>query len=165
MAGGTPSPSIRKPSLLRQWHRPQPSSSSLSPSALLSLRIAVLGLVTYYELITFYTHQVKCEFDDSPSASSSTYRPETDSWVEDGRFIGVQPFHALIAADPQLIDMRSYPGRSWILRCLGVRITDAYAKKAWHFVRNSHGTMGPLDGIVWLGDLLDSAVDTADVNE
>lgn len=71
----------------------------------------------------------------------------------------------LIVADPQLLDMRSYPGRNWLARWLGVQFTDAYARKAWRFVRRSEGKNGKLDSVVWLGDLLDSGVDSVDRKE
>jgi len=158
-----PSPIIRKPSLLRPPRAR--ATNSLPPSALLTLRISILALVTYCELLTFYTHANSCAFNDTPSVQPVSYDPATDAWLDDSRWVGVQPFHALILADPQLIDMRSYPGRSWILRWLGVKITDGYAKKAWRFVKASRGKMGQVDGVVWLGDLLDSGVDTVDQNE
>ncbi|KPV76508.1 uncharacterized protein RHOBADRAFT_25577, partial [Rhodotorula graminis WP1] len=63
--------------------------------------------------------------------------------------------------------MKSYPGRNWALRWLGVRISDAYARKAWTVVtRLSRGKSGGgVDAVVWLGDLLDSGVDTVDQRE
>lgn len=162
----TPSPVIRKPSLLRlRRSRSSLSSLSLSPTTQLTLRIAVVALVTYYELITFYSHARACRFNDTPSLEPRLFDPASLDWVDDSRFVGVEPFHALVVADPQLIDMRSYPGRGWLLRWLGVRITDGYARKAWKAVSRSRGPMGNIDGVVWLGDLLDSAVLTTDQTE
>ncbi|KAI5481041.1 CDC1p [Pseudohyphozyma bogoriensis] len=72
-----------------------------------------------------------------------------------------------MAADPQLIDMRSYPGRNWVSRKLGVWFTDAYLRKSWRFVIKSeeeHGG-GGVDAVVWLGDLLDSGVESVDRSE
>jgi ethanolamine phosphate phosphodiesterase len=79
--------------------------------------------------------------------------------------VGAQPWHVLVVADPQLLDMRSYPGRNWLARWLGVKFTDNYARKAWRFVKGSRGKDGPLDSVVWLGDLLDSGVESVDRKE
>lgn len=163
MAPPAPSPVIRKPSLLRPPRSPPPPS--LPPSLLLTLRISVLALVTYYELLTFHAHASACAFDDTPSVRPVAWDAAADGWVDDGRWVGVGPLHVLVVADPQLIDMRSYPGRGWVARWAGVRVTDWYARKAWRFVKASRGKMGGVDGVIWLGDLLDSGVETVDQKE
>lgn len=48
---------------------------------------------------------------------------------------------------------------------MGIKVTDAYARKAWSFVKRSKGKDGVLDGVVWLGDLLDSGVESVDRKE
>lgn len=68
-------------------------------------------------------------------------------------------------ADPQLLDMHSYPERLWIARKLGVWFTDNYLRKAWRFVIKSKGAGGGVDAVIWLGDLLDSGVESVDRKE
>ncbi|KAM0751157.1 hypothetical protein T439DRAFT_380157 [Meredithblackwellia eburnea MCA 4105] len=188
--GHVSSPSIRKPSIQRQPKRHRTSSShSLIPFPLLVvLRLLVVLIVIWYEYGSFWWSVRKCKWDDSPSLKGVTLPPinNTTSTLEDDvdderdyRWLidpdrdssstleAKQPFHALILADPQLLDMRSYPGRSWFLRWLGLKVTDMYAKKSWRMVaKRSRGTGGRgVDGVVWLGDLLDSGVESMDEAE
>lgn len=160
------SPVIRKPSLFRPARR---RGAPPLPRALLqSLRVLIVLLVLWCEYGTFYSHARWCTFDDSPSAKGRVWDPsigQSGGWRADTSWVGAQPWHVLIVADPQLLDMRSYPGRNWLARKLGVWFTDAYARKAWRFVRRTEGKSGKLDSVVWLGDLLDSGVDSVDRKE
>lgn len=63
--------------------------------------------------------------------------------------------------------MRSYPGRNPLLKWLGIKITDLYARKSWRAVsRLSRGKSGGrVDAVVWLGDLLDSGTEMVDRKE
>lgn len=159
------SPSIRPPASRPAGLRPR-KASLLPRPLLLTLRCLVVLLVLHFEYLTFLSHTASCKFNDSPSLTGKTYNAEGDFWLDDPRWLGTKGFHVLLAADPQLLDMRSYPGRNWIARWLGVLVTDAYARKAWHFVSQSKGTGGAgADGMVWLGDLLDSGVESVDRRE
>ncbi|GAA6041730.1 hypothetical protein JCM8097_008302 [Rhodosporidiobolus ruineniae] len=187
-------PTIRKPSTfsssLSRRPRRKPLTPPLPPRALLALRVVLVALVLWFELGTFRAHSSGffglggCKWDDSPSVSgrvwdgsfalASSRGGEKGGWVADDRWkVASQdgaragrPFHVLVAADPQLLDMRSYPGRSWILRKVGVWITDLYARKSWRAVLGSRGTGGTgLDAVVWLGDLLDNGLDAVDQRE
>jgi hypothetical protein len=165
--GSTTSPIIRKPSLFRP---PRRRVSPPLPAPLLqTLRTLLVLLVLWCEYGTFYSHTALCSFDDSPSTKGrvwdSSLAAGGGGWRADETWVGATPYHVLIVADPQLLDMRSYPGRNWILRWMGVKFTDAYARKSWNFVRRVRGKDGPLDGIVWLGDLLDSGVEIVDRKE
>ena len=147
-------PSIRKPSVPLTRRRRPSTTPTISPAVLLGLRALVVLIVLWYELGTFWWHTSACHWDDSLFSS-------TTSSKADGK-----PFHVLMVADPQLLDMRSYPGRNLALRWLGVKVTDAYARKAWRFVIRSRGTNGArVDGVVWLGDLMDSGVDSVEPDE
>ncbi|BGP18748.1 hypothetical protein JCM10213_003053 [Rhodosporidiobolus nylandii] len=121
-----------------------------------------------------------CKWNDAPSVLGQVWdgsdRAEGRGWgyLPDARWAQArragrregQPFHVLVAADPQLLDMRSYPGRSWILRKLGVWISDLYARKGWRAVMRSRGTGGTgVDAVVWLGDLMDGGVEAVDAKE
>ncbi|KAK4050039.1 hypothetical protein OIO90_005229 [Microbotryomycetes sp. JL221] len=158
----------------------------------------IVLIVLWFEYATFYFHsRWKCQFDDRPSTDGIVFDPvaldnnqvtlhdtnldhflnpfakkkimsDQHLWVNNTSFKQIKPFHVLIASDPQLLDMKSYPGRPKLLKWLGIKVTDMYAKKSWRFVtkfskglRNNQG----IDGIVWLGDLLDSGVETSDHKE
>lgn len=138
-----------------QRRRRTPSSRLL----INTLRVLVTVCVLWYEYGTFWSHTRSCTWDDAPSTLVAGVKTPTTPVGE--------PFHSLVLGDPQLLDMRSYPGRGWLARWLGVRITEAYARKSWRFAIRSKGTAGRgVDGVVWLGDLLDSGflglMDTAE---
>lgn len=156
---------IRGPSVPRR-RKPPTSRSVLPKSVRISLQIAIVLLVFYNEYLVFYWSVTSCSFDDSPSLGTRSWDLTNDTWLEgDERWKGVKPFHTLVLADPQLLDMRSYPGRNWMLRKLGVWLTDAYARKSWRLVIRTKGKEGGVDGVVWLGDLLDSGVESVDRRE
>ncbi|GAA93610.1 uncharacterized protein L969DRAFT_20735 [Mixia osmundae IAM 14324] len=90
------------------------------------------------------------------------------SWPDDelGGAVGTEddvspPFHLLIVADPQILDLRSYPGRPWLGKWASRLATDNYARKAWQAVLNRQRP----HGIFFLGDLLDSGVEVTDRGE
>ncbi|KAH8914996.1 hypothetical protein BT69DRAFT_1230927, partial [Atractiella rhizophila] len=62
---------------------------------------------------------------------------------------GVEPFHLLLLADPQILDQRSYPGRNPLLKWLGEKITDNFARKSWRLALRTDPKT-----IIFLGDLL-----------
>ncbi|SCV72346.1 BQ2448_3883 [Microbotryum intermedium] len=183
------SPLIRKPSLVRlsassRRHHASSPSLRLPPIILLPSRTLILLVVFYAEYATFYLHTSSCRFGDTPSSQGKVWRPlapplkRADSatepaasspsfgdWEDDPRWKGDKPWHVLVISDPQILDMRSYPGRPWIGRYLGIKFTDAYIRKAWRFVRRTSGLHGKIDSVVWLGDLLDSGVESVDVVE
>lgn len=177
-------PSIRSPAFLSRPDRSSLSSRDgsnnallllLPPRQLLSLRLAIVILVLWLEYWTFWAHaSISCPgFDDSPLLKGRVWDPAlglTGGWTADSRWkdaaaaakgsqgsTSVRGFHVLVVADPQLLDMRAYPDRSWIVRWLGVQFTDLYARKSWSSVRkNVCGQDGRgIDAVVWLGDLLD----------
>ncbi|GAA5855931.1 hypothetical protein JCM9279_005552 [Rhodotorula babjevae] len=179
------SPVIRKPSLASIPRRRRTTLTPPLPRLVLHLvRALVVLVVLWSEHLSFrFAASYGCIFDDTPSTKGrvwdGTLAPGTGAtsggWTADSRWRDAlahgdrrgAPFHVLVVADPQLLDMQSYPGRNWALRWLGVRISDAYARKAWTVVtRLSRGKSGGgVDAVVWLGDLLDSGVDTVDQRE
>lgn len=182
------SPIIRSPSLLpRPLPRPRRTLTPLLPPPLvLVLRILLVALVLWSEILAFrFAASWQCAFDDSPSvkgrvwdgtlATDTTSSSARRGWTNDGRWRAAAlagdkrgtPFHVLVVTDPQLLDMRSYPGRNWILRWLAVKMTDLYARKSWRAVTQySRGRSGGgVDAVVWLGDLLDSGTEMVDRKE
>ncbi|GAA5894061.1 hypothetical protein JCM5296_001001 [Sporobolomyces johnsonii] len=176
------SPIIRKPSLARVPRRKRALTPPLPRPLLHLVRALIVALVLWFEYGTFYASaRFGCGFDDSPSTKGRVWDESLSlganqgGWRADERWREAagagrregQPFHVLVAADPQLLDMRSYPGRNWALRWLGVKVTDMYARKSWWFVsRKSRGKGGGgVDAVVWLGDLLDSGVEMVDRRE
>ncbi|GAA5964234.1 hypothetical protein JCM21900_002876 [Sporobolomyces salmonicolor] len=176
------SPIIRKPSLGLAPRRKRALTPPLPRPLLHLVRALIVALVLWFEYGTFYASaRFGCGFDDSPSTKGRVWDgslalSETrGGWRTDERWREAaragrregQPFHVLVVADPQLLDMRSYPGRNWALRWLGVKVTDMYARKSWRFVsRKSRGKGGGgVDAVVWLGDLLDSGVEMVDRRE
>ncbi|GAA5873544.1 hypothetical protein JCM3774_000046 [Rhodotorula dairenensis] len=191
------SPVIRSPSLLPrpQPRRPRTLTPPLPPSVLLLVRSLLVALVLWAEILSFrVAASWSCGFDDAPSVKGRVWDgsippppppsrrgdapARSDSsrgWTADDRWKlaaeahrpeGV-PFHVLVVADPQLLDMRSYPGRNALLKWLGVKMTDLYARKSWKAVsRLSRGKSGGrVDAVVWLGDLLDSGTEMLDRKE
>ncbi|GAA5892964.1 hypothetical protein JCM8208_004137 [Rhodotorula glutinis] len=180
------SPVIRKPSLASVPRRRRTTLTAPLPRLVLNLvRALVVLVVLWSEHLSFrFTASYSCSFDDTPSTKGRVWdgtlalgaggasSTSSGGWTADSRWRDAlahgdrrgAPFHVLVVADPQLLDMQSYPGRNWALRWLGVRISDAYARKAWTVVtRLSRGKSGGgVDAVVWLGDLLDSGVDTVD---
>ncbi|KDE03459.1 hypothetical protein MVLG_06069 [Microbotryum lychnidis-dioicae p1A1 Lamole] len=160
------------------------TSHRLRSIVLLPSRTIILLVVFYAEYATFHLHTSSCGFDDTPSSEGKVWKPlapplkRADSatepaasspsfgdWEDDPSWKGDQPWHVLVVSDPQILDMRSYPGRSWIGRYLGIKFTDAYIRKAWRFVSKASGPHGKIDSVVWLSDLLDSGVENVDVVE
>ncbi|BGO89273.1 hypothetical protein NBRC10512_003911 [Rhodotorula toruloides] len=178
------SPIIRSPSLLP---RPLPRrrrtlTPPLPPALILALRILLVALVLWSEILAFRVAATwQCGFDDSPSVKGRVWDGTVDpsssrsrGWTPDVRWRDAarshdargKPFHVLILTDPQLLDMRSYPSRNWVLRWLGVKMTDLYARKSWKAVTRSRGKGGGgVDAVVWLGDLLDSGTEMVDRKE
>ena len=137
------------------------------------MHASIVLIVIWFEYGTFYSHtRWQCGFNDDPSTKGQVWDPTLDDqdeggWTQNSTFkdVGSKPFHVLVVSDPQLLDKRSYPGRAWILKWLGMNVTDMYAKKSWRFVTKSRGDKGGVSGIVWLGDLLDSGVESIDQAE
>ncbi|KAH9942328.1 Metallo-dependent phosphatase [Epithele typhae] len=97
-------------------------------------RLFWLLLVAWYELGTFYHHTAVCPWPDQ-----LFIKPE-DS-----------PTHVLVVADPQILDMRSYPDRPPWLQTLTQLMVDLYIRKSWRAVLRRRP-----DAIVFLGDMMDN---------
>lgn len=61
------------------------------------------------------------------------------------------PHHAILLADPQLVDPHTYPGRPWPLSTFTVHHTDMYLRKSF---RQLQHTLVP-ESVLFLGDLFD----------
>lgn len=174
---------------------PKPLTPPLSPRLVLLLQALLALLVLWAEVGVFrfkaggfFRLGGGCGWDDSPSVRGrvQTFSPSSPSssgggggeWTKDDRWKLAAsqgkkegtPFHVLLAADPQLLDMHSYAseGRSWALRKLGVWVSDVYARKSWRAVLGSRtkgagkGGGTGVDAVVWLGDLLDNTIEAVD---
>jgi hypothetical protein len=43
----------------------------------------------------------------------------------------------MIVADPQILDMQSYPGRPWVLRLLSQVMVDLNLRRSWRAARRT----------------------------
>jgi hypothetical protein len=59
--------------------------------------------------------------------------------------------HILLVADPQILDERSYPGRSSLLRAVSRIFVDMNLRKAWRVVKSKRP-----HAIIFLGDMMDN---------
>ena len=59
--------------------------------------------------------------------------------------------HVLIVADPQILDERSYPQRSSLLRTVSRIFVDMNLRKAWRVAKSTHP-----HAVIFLGDLMDN---------
>ena len=59
--------------------------------------------------------------------------------------------HLLIVADPQILDERSYPQRSSLLRTVSRIFVDMNLRKAWRVAKSTHP-----HAVIFLGDLMDN---------
>ncbi|KAK0212804.1 Metallo-dependent phosphatase-like protein [Desarmillaria ectypa] len=100
-----------------------------------TLRALWIIIILWFELGTFYYAVGRCSW------------PDVDVVVR-------PPFHSakhvLIVADPQILDHRSYPGRSALLTFLSRLFTDLNLRKSWR----AAATKKP-DAVVFLGDMMD----------
>ncbi|KAF8622775.1 hypothetical protein AX15_006858 [Amanita polypyramis BW_CC] len=65
-------------------------------------------------------------------------------------FTSTHPTHVLVVADPQILDHRSYPGRSAILTYISQVLVDLNIRKSWR-----EATRLKPDAVVFLGDMMD----------
>ncbi|KAL1735503.1 Metallo-dependent phosphatase-like protein [Schizophyllum commune] len=98
-----------------------------------ALKIVWVFSVFYFELWTFHRHAGSCEWPV----------PRQDR-VDDAE-------HVLLVADPQILDMNSYPGRHPALQWLSQVIVDLNLRKNWRAAMRSRP-----DKIIFLGDMLDN---------
>ncbi|OCH84705.1 hypothetical protein OBBRIDRAFT_741133 [Obba rivulosa] len=105
--------------------------------AVTCVRIFWTLLLLWYELGTFAAHAADCPWP-SPFASAALVRlPLT--------------IRALLVADPQVLDRRSYPGRNALLMWLTQRVVDLNLRKSWWAVMRQRP-----DVVVFLGDMMDN---------
>lgn len=73
---------------------------------------------------------------------------------------GMKATHVLLIADPQVLDMRSYPDRSWLLAKLTQFVVDLNMRKSWSATRGFRP-----DVVVFLGDMMDNGRFASDDDE
>jgi len=64
---------------------------------------------------------------------------------------GKEATHVLIVADPQILDERSYPERSSLLRTISRIFVDMNLRKAWHVAKSTRP-----HAVIFLGDMMDN---------
>jgi ethanolamine phosphate phosphodiesterase len=96
-----------------------------------TLCILWFALVLYGELGTFVCSLADCTWPKHSPHTAST--------------------HVLVIADPQILDMQSYPDRPWVLQWISRLMTDLNMRKSWWATRRH---LKP-DVLVFLGDMMD----------
>ncbi|KAL1748738.1 Metallo-dependent phosphatase-like protein [Schizophyllum fasciatum] len=97
-----------------------------------TLKIGWVFTIAYFEFWTFYRHADACEW------------PALHNYADDAE-------HVLLVADPQILDMNSYPDRHPALQWLSQVIVDLNLRKNWRAALRSRPNK-----IVFLGDMLDN---------
>ncbi|TRM70029.1 Metallo-dependent phosphatase-like protein [Schizophyllum amplum] len=109
---------------------------TLSPSrhaVVQTLKIIWTAFALYYELWTFYRHASSCTWP--------IIDQQTSSKVE----------HVLLVADPQILDMNSYPDRHPALQWLSQVVVDLNLRKNWRAALRTRP-----DKTIFLGDMMDN---------
>ncbi|KAK0454946.1 Metallo-dependent phosphatase-like protein [Armillaria borealis] len=109
-----------------------PVRNRLAVSALRTLWIII---ILWFELGTFYYAVARCSWPDVDAVPQAP----KDSTK-----------HVLIVADPQILDLHSYPGRSALLTFLSRLFTDLNLRKSWKAATKKNP-----DAVVFLGDMMD----------
>ncbi len=123
-----------------------PVRNRLAVSALRTLWIII---ILWFELGTFYYAVARCSWPDvdvavRPLFHSSFRQLNLTQAPKDSTK------HVLIVADPQILDLRSYPGRSTLLTFLSRLFTDLNLRKSWKAATKKNP-----DAVVFLGDMMD----------
>ncbi|EKM54583.1 uncharacterized protein PHACADRAFT_185493 [Phanerochaete carnosa HHB-10118-sp] len=110
------------------------------PRLVNALRTVWIAAIIWYELGTFIYCVSQCKWPDTQ------VKPELQHILQPE----VLPTRILLIADPQVLDHRSYPGRSPWLMSLSQRMVDLNLRKSWWATLR----MRP-DLVVFLGDMMD----------
>ncbi|KAL0956446.1 hypothetical protein HGRIS_002594 [Hohenbuehelia grisea] len=102
------------------------------------MRLLWTGVILWFELGTFFYSIRRCPW---PSVATI----HTHSHQELPRL------HVLIAADPQILDHRSYPDRPAYLTYLSQIFTDLNLRKSWRAALRTRP-----HAVVFLGDMMDN---------
>ncbi|KAL5523631.1 hypothetical protein ACEPAG_7804 [Sanghuangporus baumii] len=118
-------------------------------SAVNVLRVVWLFVIAWYELGVFYWSVAKCRWPDQEFIYSDQARK-----TESIRL----PAHVLLVADPQVVDLNSYPDREWLLGLLSQVIIDLNMRKNWSAIRRLllGKNNGSDEAVVFLGDMMDN---------
>ncbi|KAH8119213.1 Metallo-dependent phosphatase-like protein [Phellopilus nigrolimitatus] len=123
--------------------RPSRLLAVVPTRAVSALRAVWLLAVVWYELGVFVWSASVCRWPDAPLVKAGSPGPP--------------PTHVLLVADPQVIDGRSYPGRSWWLSVLSQFAVDSNLRRSWSAVRRRFRP----DVVVFLGDMMDNGRDAS----
>jgi ethanolamine phosphate phosphodiesterase len=107
------------------------------------LRIIWVLTILWNELGVFYTG-ADCQWPGPVSPVDSLQPNLTVGQLQD------HPSRVLIVADPQILDHRSYHGRSWYMTALSQFIVDLNIRKSWRAARRTKP-----HAVVVLGDMMD----------
>ncbi|KAF8502047.1 Metallo-dependent phosphatase-like protein [Russula emetica] len=103
--------------------------------SLRAVRTAWIAIILWLEIGIFVAAGVRCR------------------WPNPGvvRENGKAATHILLVADPQILDERSYPGRSSLLRSVSRIFVDMNLRKAWRVAKRKRP-----HAIIFLGDMMDN---------
>ncbi|KAF8472905.1 Metallo-dependent phosphatase-like protein [Russula ochroleuca] len=99
--------------------------------SLRAIRIAWTAVILWLEIGIFVAAGARCRWPDPGGNGKAT--------------------HILLVADPQILDDRSYPERSSLLRTVSRIFVDMNLRKAWHVAKRKRP-----NAIIFLGDMMDS---------
>ncbi|KAI0256084.1 Metallo-dependent phosphatase-like protein [Lactifluus subvellereus] len=100
--------------------------------SLRTIKTVWVALVIWSEVGVFIAASARCHWPDSPVGE-------------------VNATHILLVADPQILNERSYPERSSLLRAVSRIFVDMNLRKAWRVARSTRP-----HAVIFLGDMLDN---------
>jgi hypothetical protein len=147
---------VRVPGVIigaNSWPHPPDGLEEDTPSMTLAsvahprrfLQIVWLAIIFWGELLVFVNSLSGCEWPSHPVAADGALR--SDEVYQDT----VPAAHVLVVADPQILDMQSYPDRPWLLRWVSQVMVDLNMRKSWWATRRHTKP----NSVVFLGDMTD----------
>jgi ethanolamine phosphate phosphodiesterase len=133
------------------------------PRSLKAIKFAWVAVVLLFEVVIFIDASARCQWPDpavricfpllfillhSPLLCAYTGLI-TSTNCRQGK--GKEATHVLIVADPQILDERSYPGRSSLLRAISQIFVDMNLRKAWRVAKSTRP-----HAVIFLGDMMDN---------
>ncbi|EJD03085.1 Metallo-dependent phosphatase, partial [Fomitiporia mediterranea MF3/22] len=116
------------------------------------LRITWIAAVAWYELGIFFWSVGRCQWPDKAFVYDSAVGTKSEP--------ASQLAHGLLVADPQVLDLHSYPERGRILGLLSQVVVDLNMRKGWWAVKRlllrENDEVDKHDAIVFLGDMMDN---------
>jgi hypothetical protein len=125
-----------------------------------AIKFAWVAVVLLLEVVIFFDASARCQWPD-PAVRISFFSFTHTSFSHRRVYVADhlkkcrqgkgKATHVLIVADPQILDERSYPGRSSLLRAISRIFVDMNLRKAWRVAKSTHP-----HAVVFLGDMMDN---------